>query len=101
MDSFAVDFADGILAASQLRAATERMRASLTDVEDRMADAGRVDILGPVIGAADVKATWIGLPLARKRAVIDTLMSVKIHPPGRGVRHFDSRSVTLEPKTAA
>jgi hypothetical protein len=100
MDSLAVDFADGVLTASQLRTATERMRSSLAEIEARMADAGRVDILGPVIRAADVKATWNGLLLARKRAIIDTLMTVRIHPPGRGVRRFDSRTVTLEPKVS-
>jgi site-specific DNA recombinase len=86
LDSLAVEFADGALTASQLRAATERMRANLADVEAAMADAGRVDVLGPLVTSEDVRAVWDSLSTARKRQVIDVLATVTIHPPGRGSR---------------
>lgn len=100
LDSLAVDFADGSLTASQLRAATDRLRSNLADVEARMADAGRVDVLGPLVRAADLTAAWDQFSTARKRAVIAVLMTVVIWPPGRGVRTFDPDSVGIDWKAS-
>jgi DNA invertase Pin-like site-specific DNA recombinase len=100
LDQLAVDFADGGLTASQLRVATERARAHLADVEAQMGDAGRVDVLGPLVSADDVHAVWDALSTARKRAVIDVLCTVVILPPGRGARVFRPESVIIEPKIA-
>jgi len=96
LDSLASDFADGSLTASQLRVATGRMRARLAEVESQMADAGRVDVLGPLVKAQDVRAVWDGLHTARQRAVIDALVTVTIYPVGRGVRTFRPESVQIE-----
>ena len=96
LDALAVDFADGELTSSQLRAATGRLRERLGELEDQLADAGRVDILGPLIAADDVAAAWKSTPLARQRAIVDTLASVVLHPPGRGTRTFRPESVTIE-----
>lgn len=98
LDGLAVDFADGILTTSQIRTATERLRARLSDIEGQLADAGRVDKLGPLIGAPDVRAAWDALSVSRQRAVIDLLMTVTILPPGRGTRNFNPDTVRMEPK---
>lgn len=98
LDALAVDFADGSLTASQLRAATGRMRDRLAEIDKEMADAGRVDVLGPLVGAEDVRAAWDALGTSRKRAALDILMTITIHPPGRGVRNFDPATVDLTPK---
>jgi DNA invertase Pin-like site-specific DNA recombinase len=100
LDSLAVDFADGELTASQLRTATERVRTNLAAVEARMADAGRVDVLGPLVSADDVRAVWDTLSVARRRAVIDTLMVVTVCPPGRGVRTFNPDTVGITWRTS-
>ncbi|MEJ2860538.1 recombinase family protein [Actinomycetospora flava] len=50
LDSLAVEFADGDLTASQLRTATERLRARLAEVEARQAEAGRASVLAPLVG---------------------------------------------------
>jgi site-specific DNA recombinase len=99
LDTLALDFADGALTASQLRTATDRLRSSLAKAEAEMADAGRVDVLGPLVTAGDVEVVWDGLDVARRRAVIDTLMTVTIKPPGRGVRTFDPATVPFEWKS--
>lgn len=96
LDSLAVDFADGSLTASQLRIATGRVRGRLAAVEATMADAGRVDVLGPLVAAEDVAAVWERLPVARRRAVIDALMVVRLQPVGRGTRDFRPETVTIE-----
>lgn len=47
LDALAMEFADGELTASQLRVATDRLRAELAEIEAQIADAGRLDLLGP------------------------------------------------------
>jgi site-specific DNA recombinase len=47
LDQLATDFADGDLTSSQLRTATSKLRARITAIEARMADAARVDVFGP------------------------------------------------------
>ncbi len=84
LDSLAVDFADGALTASQLRTATERMRARLAELETLMAHTDRAPVLVGLVGADDVRAVWDGLPLFRQRSVIDLLMSITVLPAGRG-----------------
>jgi DNA invertase Pin-like site-specific DNA recombinase len=96
LEALAVDFADGELTTSQIKAATRRVRARLSEVETEMADAGRVDVLGPLVAAADVSAAWDALTTARRRAVIDTLATVKLHPVGRGTRTFRPETVGIE-----
>ncbi len=100
LDALAVDFADGELTASQLRTATERLRDKLAGVETRMADAGRVDVLGPLVSVADVRAAWDSLSNARRRAVVDLLMTVVLHAPGRGTRTFRPETVEITWKGA-
>jgi len=69
--------------------------ARLGEIEQLMADAGRVDVLGPLVGAADVAAVWTDLPLDRRRAVVDALMVVWLHAVGRGVRTFRPSTVEI------
>ncbi len=99
MDSLAVDFADGALTASQLRAATERLQVKLRDAEAQMADAGRADVLSPLLDGGDVRAAWDALDTARQRAVIDTIAEVAIYSPGRGTRTFRPETVAITWKT--
>ena len=96
LDALAVDFADGSLTGSQLRAATGRLRARLASLEDEIADAGRVDILGPLIAAENVAAAWDILTVARQRAIVDILATVRLHPPGRGTRTFRPETVEIQ-----
>lgn len=98
LDSLALDFANDTLTASQLRVATEKLRARLNEIEAQLADAGKVNVLSPLIGG-DVQASWDALPTANKRAVIALLYRVEIRPIGKGRRHFDPESVTVTPQT--
>lgn len=88
--------ADGTFNAVQARSAAERLRTKKAEIEASLADAGRVDVLGPLVRAADVAATWESLDTDRRRAVIDTLMAVTIHPVGRGTRTFRTESVGID-----
>lgn len=95
LESIAVEFADGDLTPTQIRAASERIRAKLADIERQMADAGRVDVLGPLLAENDVAGVWNGLADDRKRAIIDTLMTIVLLPPGRGTRTFRPETVEI------
>jgi len=95
LEQLAVEFADGDLTAGQLRAATERLRSRIADLDARLADAGRVDLLGPLVGADDVRRAWDRLGVERQRPVVEALMSVRLLPPGRGARTFDPATVEL------
>lgn len=93
-------FTDGAITDEQLRTGTERLRKRDAEIEAQLADAGRVDVLGPLVSSDDVRGTWEALPDARKRAVIETLMEVTIHPPGRGTRTFRPETVGIQWRTA-
>ncbi len=97
LDTLAVEFADGALTAGQLRAATDRLRTRLAAVEVAQAHTSRVPVLADLVGVGDVQKVWDGLPFDRKRAVIDTLMTVTIDPePVRGARRFRPELVRVE-----
>lgn len=97
LDSLAVEFADDDdMSPSQLRAATRRLRERLAVVEGELADAGRTDVLGPLVLAEDVRAAWLALDRERQRAAIDALMVIRLDPPGRGKRYFDPATVRIE-----
>lgn len=99
LDGAASEYADGSITAGQLRTITGRVRARLAAVEAEMADAGKVDVLGPIVTAADVAAVWDGLSTERKRAVLDLLATITLLPPGRGTRTFRPESVRIDWRT--
>ncbi|WP_158544602.1 recombinase family protein [Blastococcus sp. TBT05-19] len=96
LDGAAQAFAAGAIELSQLTRITEDIKTRLTEVENELADAGRVDVLGPLVSSADVQAAWDRMSTARRRAVVDLLMVVRLHPPGRGTRTFRPESVEIE-----
>jgi uncharacterized protein involved in exopolysaccharide biosynthesis len=100
IDALADEYAADTITLAQLTRATERLRARMAEIEARMADTARVDILGSLAGAEDARAVWERLDIDRKRAVIGVLMSVTLHPPGRGTRTFRPESVEITWRSA-
>ena len=98
LDALAEDYADGVLDRDAFRSGTARGRERLAAVEAQMADAGRVDVLGPLVGVEDVQAVWDRLDVERRQAVIDTLAVIRLLPVGRGTRTFREETVVIEPK---
>lgn len=95
----AADYAAGDIDRAQLRAGTQRGRAAVKAVEDQLADAARVSVLGDLIGVDDVAAVWADLDHDRRRAIVDVLMEITLQPPGRGRRAFDPTTVDIEWRT--
>lgn len=98
LDQIAVEFAnDETVTPSQLRAMTSALVTRIATVEAQMADAGRVDVLGPLVNARNPRAVWDGLSTSKRRAVISAMMTVRLHPTGRGTRHFREDTVECIP----
>jgi site-specific DNA recombinase len=95
LEELGEEFAAGELPAAQLRRINERIATQLSEIETELADAGRVSVLGGLVGIADARAAWEGLDLDRRRAVIDTLMRITLFSPGRGARVFDPDTVSI------
>ena len=100
LDELGAEFASGELPASQLRVINESIAAKLTAIEVQIADAGRVSVLGGLVGVADVRAVWNSLDLDRRRAVLDALMTITLYSPGRGARVFDPGTVSIAWRTS-
>jgi site-specific DNA recombinase len=95
LDELAELFAAGTITGSQLATGTETLRRKLDAARAAMADTTRVDVLGDVVGADDVRAAIESLSLDRRRAIVDMMLTVTLHSPGRGARSF--RLNTVEP----
>lgn len=86
--------ASGKLNPQAAEEALDALASDLRAVNDRIALAVRQDPLADLVGVGDVRAWWEGATLARRRAVIDALMTVEIRPVGNG-----RRVTTLEAAT--
>lgn len=96
LDSMAAEFAgDPEVTAAEYRTMTKIVRGQLAEAEAALADAGRVDLLGALVTAPDVAEVWARMSQDRQRAVINTLMVVRLMPVGRGTRTFRPESVEI------
>ena len=89
-------YAAGEVSRAQLARGTEGIRDRLAAVEASMADTGRNEVLGRLVNAGDVRKVWEGSDLDQRRAVIDTLLAVRLLSPGRGARVFHPETVLFE-----
>lgn len=99
-DELASEFADdedGVFTLAQFKGATRQINEKLAVVEADLAAAGRVDVLASVVGADDVEGAFEALSTDVKRAVIEAIMRVMLHPTGKGARRFDPATVEIIP----
>jgi site-specific DNA recombinase len=97
-DDLAVQFADGAITGSQLAAASERINANLTAVQSAMANRSRESVLGPLLGAQDVRRKWESMTVDRQREVVRTLVQVIVNPTRKGSK-FTPEDIELRPVT--
>lgn len=98
-DQLAEDYAAGSLTRSQLLAGTRRIETRLAEIETRLADAAEVNALAAFVDRGDLRAVWDGLDLERRRAVVETLMTITLHSPGQGARTFRPDTVEIAWRT--
>jgi site-specific DNA recombinase len=96
LDTLAADMVAGLVSRSQMLAATERGNARLAEITAQLAAAAESSALAPFTAAGNSRAVWDGLDGSRRRAVIDALCTVTVHPAGRGARIFDPATVGIE-----
>ncbi|QSE84076.1 recombinase family protein [Rhodococcus koreensis] len=92
LKALAIDYADDAMTREQFRAVNDRVRTRLAELESDMASAGAADLVAPLVTSGDVAAAWAALSTPRKRAVIDALVTVTLHPLGRGRHSFTAES---------
>jgi site-specific DNA recombinase len=97
-DDLAVQFADGAITGSQLAEASKRINANLAEAQTAMANRSRESVLGPLLGAQDVRRKWESLTVDRRREVVRTLVQVIVNPTRKGSK-FTPEDVELRPVT--
>jgi site-specific DNA recombinase len=95
-DGLATLLADGVLTEMAVRREATRLAERLAQLEHDQADAGRVNVLGPLLAADDKREAWEALGTDRQRAVVDMLATVTLLPPGRGAREFKPETVVID-----
>jgi hypothetical protein len=81
------DLADDIqLDERTLARRAQALNRRLDEVRQEKADASRGSVFHGIVGADDVRAAWESFDLGRKRAIIDTLMTVVVLKARRGRR---------------
>lgn len=71
------------------RARKGRLRAEVNEVEAKLRDAGKVDVLGPLISPGQeerAREAWETTGFEVRRNVVNTLMRVEMVSPGKGTR---------------
>lgn len=110
LDDLCSLFADDRITAAQLAGGSEKLRARIRCLEGELADFAMVGPLSEFASVADVERHWFGtapdrsdgLSLAKRRAVIDELVSVTVLPRLRGASNdFDPSRIDLYWKVGA
>jgi site-specific DNA recombinase len=99
LDGLAEAFAAGEIDRRQLTTGSKRLKIRLEDVTKALGETLQTPALSEIVGAEDVRAVWESLDRDRKRAVIDTLVTVIVQPPGRGAQRFDPKTVEIRWKS--
>lgn len=86
---------DDPLPAREYRAMRAPLSEKLRRIEAQIADAGRVNVLGDLVGVRDVQAAWDRLGFDRRRSVLRILAGVRLHAVGRGTRTFRPDTVDI------
>jgi hypothetical protein len=94
----AKDHDDDLITRAQFLASTARLRARIAEIDAEITEAGRIDVLAGLIGVDDIAAAWACYSAERKRPVVDTLMAITLHSPGKGVRTFNPDTVEVTQK---
>jgi site-specific DNA recombinase len=89
------EYADGKIDARRLERITARLRPQIEAAEAIARVVDDCPLLEGLAGNEQVPALSEQLPLTRKRAVIDVLMTIRVMPTRQGARYFDPESVEI------
>ena len=91
----AADAMLGLIGRDEHLAASAAGRRRLEEIAADLEASAAGSALAPFAAGKAAAEVWDGLDRARKRAVIDALTPVIIHPAGRGARVFDPATVIM------
>jgi hypothetical protein len=87
----------GLITRAQVIAATDVGNIRLAEIAQELEEAARENVLAPLVAAGNAAQVWEDMDVARKRAVIKTLMTIILRSPGRGARRaFDPSTVEVD-----
>ena len=89
LDNAADSFAAGDIDRRQLERITAQLRPQIAQAEARARVVDDTPLLDGVVGADDVAAAWVRLPLSRRRAIVDLLVTVTVNRRQRRGRGLD------------
>jgi site-specific DNA recombinase len=98
LDVAADQCGDGLIDATQLARITARIRPRLAAAEAASRVVDDAPLLEGLVGNPKLAEVWPTLPITRRRAVVDMLVTVKLLPAGAGARRFDPETVQVEQK---
>lgn len=80
------DHDDGLIGRAEYQRRLKRLNARVADIDGKLQAGANVEPLRDLVGAADVRGAWDALPLGRKRAVLEALLTIEVHSVGQGNR---------------
>lgn len=104
-------FAEGAITLAQLRTGTDTLRTRLTEIDDTLSAAAKINPLIGLAGQPHIAEIWYGttpdrsdgLDLGRRRAVLATLLTVTVLPTSKGRQpdgsYFDPTGIHIQWKT--
>lgn len=98
LEGFYVSAAKGEITPQALGAIERSLLDEIATLEQRQSRARLPEPIEALIHAEDIQAAWDGLPIAFKRLVVQTLVTIVILPT-RKARSFDPRSVAISWRT--
>lgn len=109
LSGYTEDYDNDLITRQQMLEGTARTRKRLEDAELRMAAGAGGSVLATLpLGTPDIVKAWEDYDLDRKRAILNVIMTVKVHAakrgrpkgyiPGSGVGYFDASTVDVAPK---
>ena len=93
LTQLAEEFADGILTSEQLRTATTRLRARVSELEEQMEAAGQSGALAALAMADEPAVEWRELTeddTDRRQAIVRGLVEIRLGTPIRGRAAWDA-----------
>lgn len=77
---------EGLIGRAEYQRRLKRVDGRLAEVRGKLEKGAVVEPLRDLVGAEDVAAAWAGLPLGRRRAVVEALMTIVVYSVGQGNR---------------
>jgi site-specific DNA recombinase len=100
LDALGADHIAGLISLDDIRSGRKWGDARLAVISAELAELGRESALMPLLSAQDSREVWEEMRADQRRAVVDALMTVTLHPAGQGVRAFRRDSVGIVLRTA-